>query len=84
MLGFDTSRPYHLEEDNMQHGRTREDMEYHDQNQQSWMEEVGTKRHGRYFWDSAMSDTEYIQNWYKATKGRASKVFRPSKSRDKK
>ena len=67
----------------MQHGRTREDMEFHAENE-DWGSYYNTKRHGMYFWDNTMSDTEYIQNWYKATKGRASKVFRPSKSREKK
>lgn len=67
----------------MQHGRTREAMEFHAEHD-DWGSYYNTKRHGTYFWDNTMSDTEYLQQWYKATKGRASKVFRPSKSRDKK
>lgn len=67
----------------MQQGRTREDMEFHAQHDH-WSSYYNTKRHGVYFWDRTTGDTEYIQQWHKATKGRASKVFRPSKSRDQK
>jgi hypothetical protein len=58
-------------------------MEYHAAHE-TWDDYYGTKRHGRYFWYKNMASTEYIQNWYRATKGRETKVFRPSKSRDKK
>lgn len=66
----------------MQHGRNRETMESHAP--EHWTDEIGTKRHGTYSWDPKMPPTEFIQQWYAATKGRETKVFRPSKSRDKK
>lgn len=66
----------------MQYGRSRDNMEFHNQ-ESSWDRYTDTKRHGKTFW-KGMDPTMYIQEFYKATKGRASKAFRPSKSKDNK